>query len=98
MPEGASTSLKVVEKVAAREGTDPAELHPPLHIVVDTEALDALFRSTPSTDRATGTVEFEYQGYAVRVDSSGAVQIDEAISAAERTEPATRPAEDTIGD
>ena len=79
MSEGASTSLKVVEKVAAREGTDPAELHPPLHTVVDTEALDALFRSTPSTARATGSVEFEYHGYAVRVESSGEVQIGEAI-------------------
>ena len=80
MSEGASICLKVVEKVAEREGVTPAELHPPLHTVVNTEALDRLFQSTPSATRSRGTVEFEYQGYRVRVDGSGAVQISESTS------------------
>ena len=98
MSEGASISLKVVEKVADREGTDPAELHPPLHTVVNTEALDALFRSTPSTARTDGMIEFEYQGYKIRIDGSGEVQIDEALSFTELSEPRTQSAKDPIRD
>lgn len=92
MSEGASVSLKVIEGVADRKGTDPAELHPPLHTVVDTEALNALFRSTPSTARTNGTIEFEYQGYTIRVDTSGEVQIGESISS--RTQPGKDPTGD----
>ena len=98
MSEGASVSLKVVEEVADREGTDPAELHPPLHTVVDTEALDALFRSTPSTARTNGSVEFEYQGYKIRIDGSGEVQIGESISFTELSEPWTERAKDPTGE
>ena len=94
MSEGESISLKVVEKVADREGVDPTELHPPLHTVIDTEALDSLFQSTPSTSRS-GMVEFRYRGYKVQLSSSGEVQIGETISFTERS---TQPAEDVAGD
>ncbi|WP_276256727.1 HalOD1 output domain-containing protein [Halomontanus rarus] len=98
MSEGTSVSIKVSDEVADREGTDPTELQPPLHTVVDTEALDDLFRQTPSTPGTIGTVEFQYRGYKIQVDSSGEVQIGETISFTERTEPRTQPVEDMIGD
>lgn len=80
MSEGELTSLKVVEEVAARDGIDPAELQPPLHTVIDTEALDALFKSTPSTPRANGTIKFHYRNYTIQVDSSGEIHIGNHIS------------------
>ena len=97
MSDGEPISLKVVEKVADREGTDPAALHPPLHTAIDTEALDALFQSTSGTTRANGTVRFQYQGYTIRVDGSGEVQIGETMSFTESTEPSTQPAKDPVG-
>lgn len=45
--------------------------------------------------RANGTVEFEYQGYKVRVDSSGEVQIGETVSF---TESPAQPTEEKIPD
>ena len=98
MSEGASVSLKVVEKVADREGTDPAELHPPLHTAVNTEALDSLFRSTSSGARTNGMIEFEYQGYKIRIDGSGEVQIGEAVSFTEPSELRTQPTKDSVSD
>ena len=97
MSEGVAVSLKVVEKVASREGTDPVELQPPLHTVIDSEALDALFRSTRSRSRTKGTIEFQYQGYTIRIDSSGEVEIVNTVSSTEQTEPRTSP-EESIGD
>lgn len=98
MSEGASISLKVIEEVAAREGVDPVELQPPLHTAVDPEALDAVFESTSSTTRAAGSIEFHYQGYEIRVDSSGEVQVGETISFAESTDSYSQTAEDSLGD
>lgn len=98
MSEGESISLKVVEEVADREGTDPTELHPPLHTVVDTDALDTLFRSTSGTTRADGTVEFRYRGYTIRVDGSGKVEIGETLTFSEQAEPRTQSGGETIGD
>lgn len=98
MSEGESISLKVIEEVADREGIDPAELQPPLHTVVDTDALDALFRSTASTPRAEGTVEFQYRGHTIRVDGGGEVAFGETVSFSERTQLRTQPAEETIRD
>lgn len=98
MSEGTSVSIKVSDEVADREEIDPAELQPPLHTAVDTEALNDLFRPTPSTPRTIGTVEFQYRGYKIQVDGSGEVQIGETISFTERTEPRTQPVEETTGD
>ena len=98
MSEGTSISVKVVEEVAAREGIDPVDLQPPLHTVVDPEALDALFESTSSTTRANGSIEFYYQGYKIRVDSSGEVQIGETLTFAGSTDQGTQSAEDAFGD
>lgn len=66
------TSIRIVEGVAAHENVDPMDLEPPLHDVVDTDALDALFRTG---DDSTATVEFTYCGTRVRVDDAGTIDI-----------------------
>lgn len=75
-------SQAVVEAVASAEGISPDELRPPeyepLHAVVDPDALDALFGSyADGRPRPGGTVAFEFCGYDVTVDGSGAVSIEE---------------------
>lgn len=94
MQSGAPVSLEVAEKVAEQEETDPTELHPPLHTAIDPEALDALFQSTPATDRTDGIVTFQYKGYRVCVDSSGEVKIGETISSNKRSKPCN----ESVGD
>ena len=95
MLEGESVSLQVVKEVADREGIDPTDLQPPLHTAINTEALDELFRSTPSRTRVEGAIEFQYQGYQIRVSSSGEVQVGEMITFKE-TDTDTQLAEDTV--
>lgn len=93
MVDGAPASLRVIEEVAARDGVDPVDVKPPLHDVVDPEALDALFRSA---DGSNGTaVEFPYAGYDVRVESSGTVRVTESSLP---TDAESRPSADTTGD
>lgn len=58
---------RIVNGVAALEETDPMEL-PPLFDAVDPEALTALFSTTPSGTRRSGTVAFTYAGHGVRVE------------------------------
>lgn len=71
--------IQIVEQVAAQKGVDPLALHPPLHDVIDTDALEALFRSAKRGDvPSTVTLEFVYQGYTVRVDSGGHVHVSES--------------------
>lgn len=77
MTDEDAVCVRVVSEVADREGVDPVELTPRLHSVIDTEALDSLFQPTPKRDGGSGFVEFRYQGYLVRVDASGAVEIVE---------------------
>ncbi|QLK24757.1 hypothetical protein HYG81_11595 [Natrinema zhouii] len=75
-----SISLKVVEKIAEREQVSPAELKPPLHYAIDTDALNSLYQSdTP--ERGPSKVEFTYNGYTVVVDSTGDVDIRDQVSA-----------------
>ncbi|APW96814.1 hypothetical protein CHINAEXTREME_03070 [Halobiforma lacisalsi AJ5] len=69
-------SHRVVEKVAEREGVPSTELHPPLHSAVDTDALDAICR-TADTDRGRPTIEFEYEGYTVRIANGSEITIEE---------------------
>jgi len=78
-----SIALAVVQSVAEREGVDPVALEPPLHAVVDPEALEALFRSTNTTERMAGTIQFDYCGYTVHVDASGTVHLTEAVDSPE---------------
>lgn len=69
-PQRKPLSLKVIEAVAEARGVDPAALSPPLHSVIDLEALDAVFED------ADGKVTFEYDGDAVTVDGNGTVSVE----------------------
>ncbi|PSP96298.1 hypothetical protein BRC94_13070 [Halobacteriales archaeon QS_5_70_17] len=71
-------SVVVIERVAAREGTDPTRLTPPLHDVVDPDALDALCAESDTS----GCIAFSYCGYTVTVGIDGAVSIEERSPAA----------------
>ncbi|WP_049924756.1 HalOD1 output domain-containing protein [Halopiger djelfimassiliensis] len=76
MGSGESPSLSIVHQVAAHEGVDPSELEPPLHEVIDPDALDALVQSTarqPSGSAAT--IEFTYRHRRIRVDSTGNIDV-----------------------
>lgn len=73
---GDSPSIAVARAVAAVAGKDPTELEPPLDRIVDTDALDELFRARHNGEsRGAGRVTFDYCGYTVEVDSSGAVDV-----------------------
>lgn len=78
MPTTVPTSVRVVQGVAAREGVDPIDLEPPLHAVVDTDALDALCRSIAEESRSPVAVEFSYRGHRVSIDDAGEIEISAA--------------------
>lgn len=59
---------RILTSVAAREGCDALDL-PPLYDVVDTDALEGLFRSGGG-DADAVTVTFDYHGYRITVDES----------------------------
>ncbi|PGF14645.1 hypothetical protein CP556_20700 [Natrinema sp. CBA1119] len=62
---------KIVEEIANREGTSPTQLSPPLHSVIDPDALNSLFQSTASASlEREGSISFTYCGYNVHVDSN----------------------------
>lgn len=67
--ESQSPSMAVIRAVADREEVDPHELKPPLYEVIETDALDSLFRATK------GRVSFSYAGYGVTVDHEGDVRV-----------------------
>lgn len=70
-------SLRVVEKIADREGVPSSELSPPIYNVIDTDALDSLYNSM-SSDRVKPTLEFTYKDYFIQIDSGGQVHVEEA--------------------
>ncbi|WP_222915153.1 HalOD1 output domain-containing protein [Natrinema sp. SYSU A 869] len=70
-----SLSLKIVEKIAEREGVQPEELSPPIHYAINTDALDSLYQASDS-EKSPSKVEFVYKGYTVTVDSTGNVDIE----------------------
>lgn len=76
MGTGVLPSHEVITQVASSEGVSPTDLEPPLHDVVDPEALDRLVESSgrDSSDDVL-TVEFTYRGHTVQVDSTGAVDV-----------------------
>ncbi|AGB30828.1 hypothetical protein Natpe_0913 [Natrinema pellirubrum DSM 15624] len=85
MPTTVPTSIRVVQGVAAREGVDPIDLEPPLHAVVDTDALDTLCRSVDDRSRTPVAVEFSYHGHRVHIDDSGEIEISADVSTAGST-------------
>ena len=85
-----SVSLEVVQAVAEYEGVDPLSLEPPLHHVIDTDALDSLFESTGGKSLQSGSVEFTYRGHHVRVDSTGDVTVGDSLLSPEPGRHLTR--------
>ena len=76
MEQTTPTSIMVVETVAEAEGVDPVALEPPLYDVIDTDALDALFRRSDGTRSDTiGTLEFTYRGHTVVVQGREDVHV-----------------------
>ena len=75
--ETRAVSERLVSKLADRKDTTPVDLSPPLYDTIDLEALDALF--TPRNDGTfrdgVDRVEFDYDGYRVRVASDGDVSV-----------------------
>jgi len=75
-------SLKIVEKIAKREGVQPEELKPPIPHAIDTDALDSLYQSSDS-EHGPSKVEFRYNGYTVTVDRVGDVDVEKHAAALE---------------
>lgn len=76
--EPESLTAEVLAAVADREGVDPVDLEPPLHDVVDPDALEALFTdSVDGAARENVSAEFTYRGHRVLVDG-GTVHVLEA--------------------
>ncbi|MFP9191700.1 HalOD1 output domain-containing protein [Natronosalvus vescus] len=75
-PFNPEPSIAVIEAVAEAENVPLEELcppeYPPLHDVINTDALDQLFES-PATDV---TVTFPYLTYQISLESNGHVEID----------------------
>lgn len=69
-------SISVVEAVASAEGVDPLSLEPPLHQVVDPDALDALFTEKGPMVTRRSRVHFRYRGFAVTVEKKGDVSLE----------------------
>ena len=68
--------VEIVSEIADREDVEATALTPPLHDVVDTDALESLFEATATADRAgPGTVSFLYHGYDVTVTACGDVRV-----------------------
>lgn len=72
--DSCSATEAVIMQVAEQNGTPPEELNPPLYDVIDSEALESIFRGE------TGEVSFEYHGYVVTVDHEGSVSLQPATS------------------
>ena len=71
----------IVFTIAEAEAVDPSDLKsPPLYEVVDTAGIEDTFFGLQPGDgsrQGTGTVEFHYRDYRVKVGSDGWVQVYE---------------------
>ena len=78
----AELGVEIARRIAAREGVDATALDPPLHAVIDVDALESLVHPRPDerTD-FTGVVSFAYGDYTVTVDGTGTVSITPAEDA-----------------
>ncbi|MDF9744267.1 HalOD1 output domain-containing protein [Natrinema salsiterrestre] len=75
-----TVTLNIVEQIATQKDVDPTELDRPLHSVIDTSALNRLFRSTKDGPR-NGKVTFDYMGHTVHVFDTDAVVVEPRASA-----------------
>ncbi|NGM70538.1 hypothetical protein G6M89_16275 [Natronolimnobius sp. AArcel1] len=70
-------SLRVLERIAEADGVDLVDMEPPLHDVVDTDALDRLFESTHQDGPIRrGSVSFRYREHDVTVHADGRVVLE----------------------
>lgn len=75
---GVKPSQAVVNAIADYQGLSPSEVEPKLYTVIEPDALDRLFESTPTgDDRSNGHVSFTYGDVDVRVDADGNVSLEE---------------------
>ncbi|MFC7233051.1 HalOD1 output domain-containing protein [Saliphagus sp. GCM10025308] len=77
-------SLAVVEAVAHAENVPVEELappaYPPLHEAIDPQALDQLVEPTsPTRQQNEVTVQFQYCGRQVTVDSTGEIALESLV-------------------
>lgn len=83
--------MEVVRALAAVEDVDPAELEPPLHTILDPDALDAFFRDDQRAGAGTVQVTFEYLGREIRIEEPGEItvsnRLDEATSRRDHDRP-----------
>lgn len=70
-----SVGYRVVEAIAEATGTDPVALDPPLHAVVDWDALETLYDQRSCRERTAPEVSFEYADLTVRIDEGGRVSV-----------------------
>ncbi|MFC7215020.1 HalOD1 output domain-containing protein [Saliphagus sp. GCM10025334] len=80
-PFQTAPSLAVVEAVAHAENVPVEELapptYPPLHEAIDPQALDQLLEPTsPTRQQNEVTVQFQYCGRQVTVDSTGEITLE----------------------
>lgn len=77
--DGGDLTTAIVTTIAAAEGVDPTELTSPvLYDVVDASAIQqSFFGSNASAHTATGSTQFRYDGYLVKVRSDGWIQVYE---------------------
>jgi len=81
-PEGGmELTTAIITAIAEAQGIDPIEVRSPtLYEVVDVPAIERSFfgssTSTP-TRNATGTTQFQYEQYLVKVRSDGWIQVYE---------------------
>jgi hypothetical protein len=70
-------SLTVVKAIAEATESNPTDLDPPIHHVLDPDALDSLLEGDPEdTDAMPIAVRFEYHGYEVVVYQDDTVELD----------------------
>ncbi|OVE83089.1 HalOD1 output domain-containing protein [Natronolimnobius baerhuensis] len=70
-------SIHVIERIAEADGVDPVDLDPPLHDVVDTDALDRLFDSShQDSPPRRGSVSFRYREHDVTVHADSRVLLE----------------------
>jgi hypothetical protein len=77
MDHGPTASEAVIDAVAGELEVDPLDLQTPLYDAIDPDELNALLDGAERPGRSPVEVTFRYHGYAVTVDSDGAVTLAE---------------------
>ncbi|MFC7231096.1 HalOD1 output domain-containing protein [Saliphagus sp. GCM10025308] len=71
MQEDHDIGYRIIEAIATREGIDPLDVDPPLHVAIDVGALEDVLRSTNDST----SISFEYGRYTVHLDGPESVQL-----------------------